>query len=112
MKGKDLKSQIETITLKDGKVYKIEYTLNALIEIEELFGDITEVYTLFENFNLKKLRGLLYAGMVEHQPALTVREAGSLLDMSKLSETVEILSKAFTKAFPDATETEEATQKK
>lgn len=101
MKGKELKSQTEKITLKDGEEYTLEFTLNALIEIEDLFGSISEVYKIFEEFNLKKLRGLLYAGLVEHQPEMTERKVGSLLDMKQLAETVEILSTAFSKAFPD-----------
>lgn len=102
MKGKELKNQTEKITLKDGEEYTLEFTLNALVEIEELFGSISEVYKIFEDFNLKKLRGLLYAGLVEHHPEMTERKVGSLLDMSDLTNVVETLSKAFSKAFPDA----------
>lgn len=104
MKGKELKNQTEKIVLKDGNEYILEFTLNALIEIEDLFGSISEVYKIFEDFNLKKLRGLLYAGLIEHHEDMTERKVGSLLDMADLAGTVEILSKAFTKAFPEAGE--------
>lgn len=113
MKGKELKQQYEVLTLKDGNDYKIEFTLNALCEIEEIFGDIQEVYKIFNNFNLKALRGILYCGLIEHQPDITERLTGSLFDMASMNATVEVLTKAFTKAFPsEEKETEENNQKK
>lgn len=113
MKGNELKQQVETIILKDGNEYRIEFTLNALCELEDIFGDITEVYKIFNNFNLKSLRGLLYCGLVEHHPDITVRKAGSLFDTAVLNDIVEALTKAFEKAFPtEEKETGENNQKK
>lgn len=112
MKGKELKQQSESMILKDGNEYKIEFSLNALCEIEEIFGDISEVYKIFNNFNLKALRGLLYCGLVEHHPEMTERKAGSLFDMASMNETVDVLTKAFSKAFPEADDKEVKAEKK
>lgn len=101
MKGKDLKNQIATIELKDGNTYKIEFSLNAIVELEELFGDLDKVQKIFNKFKTKQLRGLLYCGLIEHHPDMTERKAGSLLDFNNMAEVVEKLVEAFTKAFPE-----------
>lgn len=100
-KGKELKG-IEKVVLKDGNTYKIEFTMNALIELEEKFGSVENAFKQMEKkVGLKEVRLLAYAGLVEHHD-LTEKEVGRLIDLSKVEELFEAISKAMQYGLPNA----------
>ena len=92
----------------NNRSYKIEYSYNAFCDIEKESG-VKSIDELFpadaKDFSLNKTRILLWGGLIEHQPEITLHEAGLILgDVLKkgtLSELTEALGVAVKEALPD-----------
>jgi len=89
----------------NGKSYKLEYSYNAFCDIEETSGE-KSIENLFsgKKVSLSKTRLLLWGGLTEHQPDITIRDAGSilgfLLKKDNLAELTEMLGLAVAEALP------------
>ena len=61
----------------NGKAYPLRFTVNALCRLEEETG--LRLSSL-DGDSLSCLRGLLWCGLMERLPSLTLTEAGDLID--------------------------------
>lgn len=94
MTGEELKGIVKTEHLKGEKVYTLEYSMNALIELEKKFGSVQAAFdSMKENVGLSDLRMLVYAGLFEHHE-LTEKEVGRIIDMNKIDKLFEDVEKA------------------
>lgn len=98
MKGKELNSKIY-VTLADGNKYQIEFTMNAMCELEDKFGSFQAIGEAFKEPKLKHIRTLLWSGLLEHND-MTEKEAGSLIDLNDMESLVSQIMKAFEMSFP------------
>ena len=99
MRGKELKSKSETINLK-GKEYKLALNMNALCELEEIYGDIQSAVSLFKEKPIRTVRNFIYAMLKSEEPKLTITKAGALIDTTNFNEVVETISQLINEAFP------------
>lgn len=70
---------------------RLRYTMNALVNLEELLG--RPFFDVLQDFGaghlgLRELRGILWAGLIHEDPDLTVEQAGALLDEAGDLQTV------------------------
>ncbi|MBA4547683.1 hypothetical protein H1R82_07345 [Thermoactinomyces intermedius] len=76
----------QTVTVKLDKQRKLKYTFSAFCELEEALGrPLTEIKN---NFRMKDLRALVWAGLLHENPDLTLEETGRLLDEAPSLEDV------------------------
>lgn len=83
-----------------GKTLHMQYTINSLFAMEERAG--MPLDQLFER-KYSATRLLLWAGLVEHQPEITVQEAGELIRDamvagSRLEDIVDLCSEGLREA--------------
>ena len=104
--GKDLQMQSTTIELK-GKKYKMNFDLNAMAELEEIFGSLQVAIAELQKKKLKAVRSFLYAVLKSTDETLTEFEVGKLIDMNNFS----IIEKAITKLINNAFEEDENDEK-
>lgn len=86
MKGKELFAD-KNITLADGKSYKLEFSFDSLMELEDKFGgDFQAVFDMFEkNFNSRNLLLALWACLItHHEEFLTLSDEDIYKTMKKL----------------------------
>ncbi|CUB09214.1 hypothetical protein BN2127_JRS1_00998 [Bacillus cereus] len=76
------------------KKRKLQYTLNALAEIEDALGvKIHEMHTL--NLGMKNIRTILWAGLLHEDAELTEEFVGSLVNVSNIAEVQAKVQEAF-----------------
>lgn len=93
----------------DGKTWTLQFTTNALVELEEAAGKaITELLSV-EVPTLKTVRTMFWAGLIENHPELSQKDAGRVIDAAGGFEAVmEIVNRAITAAMPEAEDAEGA----
>ncbi|MEW6555075.1 MAG: hypothetical protein AB1384_12410 [Actinomycetota bacterium] len=91
----EIKDKVHDIELADG-TYKVEFTMNCLCELEELVGTV-EAGELPPGY--RSTRAMLWAGLREHHPEITLEEAGKLLPLPRMAEVNVKLSAALMDAF-------------
>ena len=106
MKGKDLKSKSEIVNIK-GKNYKLALDMNALCELEEIYGDIKSAVALFKEKPIRTVRNFIYAMLKSQDPKLTVSKAGALIDTTNFNQVVDAITVLIDEAFPPEEEMEE-----
>lgn len=90
VKGKAIK-----LTLNDGIERNLKYTLNALAELEDRYGNVQAAFDKLEKENsMKALRCILWAGLIHESPDLTELEVGNLIDIEYMQELTSTLDKA------------------
>ena len=101
----DAKTQGIKITLD--KPRKVIYNFNSFIALQQLFEDeretsvdLDELLKQAEKGNLRIIRALLWAGLVEDDPTLTELETGRIIDPYNLKAVTEALTKAITVSMP------------
>jgi hypothetical protein len=92
-----------------GKTYTGRYGMNALVEIEELFGKPVEAVfaDLARDKSMKTARGLIWAALVQYHPDLTQAAVGDLIDEAGLDKLEAIMAAGIKAAFPDAGKAED-----
>lgn len=94
--------QNKGIEVELDKKRTIRYTLNSLIDLEERFGSITEVYeVLGENISMKDLRFLLYVGLKHEDKELTEEEVGELITFQDILNYVNLIVEGLSVSFPE-----------
>lgn len=85
--------------------------LNALEELEEIYGDLDTAMSAFtkDNKKIKHVKNFLYAGLVHEDSSITQDFIGKNLGYYGLATLVEIIYNAVTTALPDASTNEEQT---
>lgn len=78
--------------------YVLVYTINALCEIEDALGfSVSDMEERLRKPSARDIRALLWAGLMEHHPEITLQQAGSL--ESPLPEMVAAVTRAMEAAF-------------
>lgn len=100
---RDIKPRIIKVTLADGVEREMRYSLNAFAELEEMFGSVDDALKEMEKGKIKATRAILWAGLLDNDPSLTLDKAGSLVDMSNLAYLMEVITMAMTEDLPEET---------
>jgi len=91
----------------DGKTYTLHYSTNALCELESLAGEsvmrIAAQMADSDGVRLGMVRNLIWAGLRDHHPEVTVEDAGRIMDALGLDKAGSLVAEAFILAFPQAT---------
>lgn len=101
---------IKRFTVND-KVYKLQYSLNGLCDLQEALDDlykdkkldVIEFFTEMESgkFKFPELRVLFWAGLQEHHEGISIREAGKLAaELGDFTKALELAGEAVRVAFP------------
>lgn len=107
---RDVKSRTVEITLQDGVTRTLKYDLNAMAELEELYGDVDAVFAKLEKGSFKSIRSVLWAGLLHEDPTLTEQQVGSLIDIASLQDLTTVLSGALESDLPTEQTTEQTTK--
>ncbi len=108
--GKDLKPQVTTIELK-GKKYTMNFDLNAMAELEDIFGNLRIAIAELKQKKLKAVRSFLYAVLKSSDEELTEFEVGKLIDMNNFSTIEKAITNLINNAFEEDENDEKATSK-
>ena len=100
--GKDLQVQTTKIELK-GRTYEMNFDLNAMAELEDIFGTLQIAIAELKKKKLKAVRSFLYAVLKSTDETLTEFEVGKLIDMNNFTS----IEKAITKLINNACEEDE-----
>lgn len=92
----------------DDEVYFLRYDLNALVTLEEAYGDIEQAFDFDEDASgaIGKLRKVLHVGLKANHPDLSEEDVGAMFTMENLNDFQNAVGKAMETAMP-----EEATKK-
>jgi len=93
----------ERVLEAGGKRYIIKFSANALAELESALGiPILAMADKFTagNAGIRELRALLWAGLTESQPGMTLLDAGRLIDEAGIRGIIGETLAAFEAAFP------------
>ncbi|MBV7408205.1 gene transfer agent family protein [Maritimibacter sp. DP1N21-5] len=87
----------------DGKTWTLQFTTNALVELEEAVGKKIDAFLEAESHSLKDLRTMFWAGLIEHHPEVTQKQAGDIIDAAGgLEAIMGIINGAMTASLPEA----------
>jgi hypothetical protein len=89
------------ITLDD-KTITLRYDVNALCALEDELGmKFMQIAAKFEkqDFGMKEVRALLWAGLLWENPSITIGEAGTLVGEIGLVRAITAASESFQEAF-------------
>ncbi len=109
--GKDLQAQSTTIELK-GKKYDMNFDLNAMAELEDIFGSLQIAIAELKKKKLKAVRSFLYAVLKSTDESLTEFEVGRLIDMNNFTTIEKAITKLINNAFEEGEEDEKETSTK
>lgn len=93
-----------------GKSYTLRFSTNAICELENALDrsiisisqDLVNAEKNPESLRFSTLRAILWAGLREHHPGMTLVEAGDVMtEIGGLSKAVELIAEGFTLAFPE-----------
>ena len=110
--GKDLQIQTTTIELK-GRKYEMNFDLNAMAELEDIFGTLQIAIAELKKKKLKAVRSFLYAVLKSTDESLTEFEVGKLIDMNNFTTIEKAITKLINNAFEeDENDDKETSQSK
>lgn len=98
--GKDLQVQTTKIELK-GRVYEMNFDLNAMAELEDIFGTLQMAIAELKKKKLKAVRSFLYAVLKSTDETLTEFEVGKLIDMNNFTSIEKAITKLINNAFEE-----------
>ncbi|WP_138423721.1 GTA-gp10 family protein [Maritimibacter alexandrii] len=85
-----------------GKTYTLQFTTNALVELEEATGKSVVDILESEQQSMKMLRAIFWAGLIEHHDTMTQKEAGAIIDAAGgLDAVMDLVNKAMTASMPE-----------
>lgn len=91
-----------------GRDYNVSYSINALCELEDVLGQpVAKIAASMndpENVRMSAVRALVWAGLQDHHPEVTLREAGQIASEASIPVCMEAIGKAFQAAFPEQEE--------
>ncbi|MHB8171210.1 MAG: hypothetical protein ACYDG6_06675 [Thermincolia bacterium] len=99
MTGKYVKPATVRLDLGD-KQRTLRFDLNALILLEEKFGDITFLPLDGKNIKLSAVRTLLWVGLVHEDESLTEKEVGSWIDLNNMHQITLKVMEAYKTCMP------------
>jgi hypothetical protein len=90
-----------SITLNDGVKRTLRYDLNALAELEDLYGSADAAFKKTEKGSIKTLRDVLWVGLLHAEPNLTSHDVGALIDINDMQGIVDQVGLAIGADMPD-----------
>ncbi len=109
MKGKELKEKRISITA-NGKQYNLALDMNALCELEDMYGDIKNAIGNFKEKPIKTVRAFIYAMLKSQDEKITLMKAGALIDTKNFNEVIDAITQLIEEAFPENEETIEESE--
>ena len=106
--GKDLQPQSTKIELK-GRTYEMNFDLNAMAELEDIFGTLQIAIAELKKKKLKAVRSFLYAVLKSTDESLTEFEVGKLIDMNNFTSIEKAITKLINNAFEEGENDEKDT---
>jgi len=100
--GKDPTLPSVAIELQ-GNTYHLAYDFNAICAYEDHVGENLLIAFEPDQLTSKKLRALLWAGLLKENPDLTLQQAGALFAFPDMGRVTEAVAKALTASRPEAT---------
>ncbi|MGM9649204.1 MAG: hypothetical protein ACI3XY_04465 [Butyricicoccaceae bacterium] len=88
------------VTVMLDKERHLMLDLNALAELEDMYGSHVEALTQVEAGSFKALRAALWAALLHEDKDITLHEAGALVTSSGVRTVCDALSAAFGAAVP------------
>lgn len=89
----------------DGKQWTLAYSINALCVLEDALGmgigEVVERFGNVQKLRLNTVRAVLWAGLNDHHPEVSLKQAGELIADMTLPTSIDLLGRAFSLAFPD-----------
>lgn len=104
MSVNDIKTKLIPIMLD--KERHLKFDLNAFAELEELYGDFQVAMDAMTKGSIKAIRAMLWAGLIHEDENLTIKQVGSMIDMTNINEVMTSITKAINEAMPKVSETE------
>ncbi len=93
------------VTIELGqKEYNLKYDLNSFAEIEDNYGNITEILTKMEQGSAKAIRALIWAGLLNNENPPTEKEVGSMINISDMPILAMKIQEAIVAAMPEQDE--------
>lgn len=94
----------------DGEVYKISFSLNAMCELEDAFGqpllaviaDLQEAQADPRKLRVSVLRTLVWGALQDHHPDIDEKAAGRLAGRAGLPNVMAAILEAIQLAFPQS----------
>lgn len=84
------------------KKRELRFDLNAMAELEEIYGDFQETMeTLNKKISIKAMRALLYAGLKHEDESLTLKKVGAMVKISDLAMLTQKITEAFKADMPE-----------
>lgn len=94
MRNKGVKIELDNVR-------EIRFDLNAFCELEDIFGSIDKAFEALAEGSMKSIRGLLFAGLVHEDEALTIKKVGALVGFADMEVVAEKIGQAMGDAMPD-----------
>jgi len=88
----------------EGRAYRVRHSWNSAAEYEEAAGKPLSDALLDiarEKLSARSLRAMLWAGLQEHHPEVTLKDAGRLIDRMGRSEAQRVMAVALRYYFPE-----------
>jgi hypothetical protein len=107
------KLQKKSIEIKvEDDIFYLRYDLNALVALENEYGDIEQAFDFDENPTgaIGKLLKVLHVGLLANHPDISERDVGSIFTMENLADFQEAIGKAMDTAMPEGVAEEENPQ--
>ncbi|WDU84207.1 hypothetical protein [Caloramator sp. Dgby_cultured_2] len=92
--------RVKMIPIQLDKERHLKFDLNAFAELEELYGDFQTAMDAMSKGSIKAIRAMLWAGLIHEDEKLTIKQVGSMIDMTNINEIVSAISKAISEAMP------------
>lgn len=95
------KRKLDTVQITLDKPRTMKFDFNALIELESITGKpVAEIFTN-SNWNFAMVRDILYVSLIHEDDTLTVKQVGSMIEVSRLQEIMEALGTLLTTTYKD-----------
>lgn len=92
----------------EGQNYILSFTTNALCELEDALNlgiaEISEILSDPKRLRMKYVRAVIWAGLTDKHPQITIKEAGLIVGVIGLQKAIDLMSRGFSLAFPDGGE--------
>lgn len=89
-----------TIDLGDGVEREIEFSLNAMADLEEKYGTVEHAFEKVEENNISAIRFLLWCLLNTGEQEISEREVGRLINLRNLNELMSSVMDYMEEAMP------------
>lgn len=77
------------------------FDFNALIELEEIYGSVSEALSGIEKLKMKNIRDMIWAGLLHEDEELTRKQVGKMLNVGNMDEVTLKITEAMGTSLPD-----------